>query len=561
MPNSPRMNWPFPSENQRDWYTAFVAFVEAMDASAYAAREDRQLVLAGGGTVTWVTASSTLQWTSELKIVSPITGFQIQIDAASVTISDGEVLYAVLTRAPTRNVTAGPLVAAQVPNSDNAIVLAVRVGANVYWRNGLMMVNGDSFTNIGASQGGAGGAPLVTMDEGGLIEPDTRLYDFVGAGVTAASTGPNSVQVTIPAGGPDLRTAALIIGNQLNGDTVNDCDALDAGNGAVLKAQIEAAAAGTDIYVRPGTYDYNIGGGPAGRITIPANVRVRGAGRSHVTVRSNLIEPVAFVVSPFAVLEDLSVDAPDDFVGGSVQSVLGGGIVLAMPPFSEVRRVSATCENQWSGWTFTNIRMNAAFMVGAGGGPVVFEDCHGFQLPAALALGAPQLFSAFYIAGSDNAMVMRAYSDGGDRAVLAEARLSLMQSDLGVVEGTYIVELLAAAAQSEIVANRLECDGAFGQNGVGIIGADRTRLSDNWIGAVSGASGATAIICNADYCAIQGNRGVGDTIGGSGWQAAILLGGGDDYNVVNGNNFIDPSGPTPIPYNDAGTGNDVAHNF
>jgi hypothetical protein len=560
MPNSPRMNWPYPTETQKDWYLAFEALVAAMDASAFASREDRQLILAGGGTVTWLTASSTLAWGDDLKIVSPITGFQVVIEDASVTISDGQVLYAVLTRAPTDNVIATPVVAGQVPSTDTALILAARVGDKIYWRNGLMMVNGDSFTDIGASQGGGGGAPLVTLDEGGLIEPDTRLYDFVGAGVTAVSTGPNAVQVTIPAGGPDLRTAALIIGNQLSGDTLNTCDYLDSGNGAELKTRIEAAGSGTDVYVRPGTYDYNNPGGPTGRITIPVGVRVRGAGRAHVTVRSYLLEPVAFVVSPFALLEELACVAPDDFIGGSVQSVLAGGIVLAIPPLSEVRRVSATCENNWSSWFAPNLRMNGAFMVGPGAGPAVFEDCAGLGLPAALLGGAPQPFSGLDVSGGDNTLITRVIMEGGDFGLFGQARLSLLQSDLFVPEGSAIIQMLPGAAQSEIVDNRLVCDGYMGAVGIALSGADRVGVADNWIEATSGSSGATAILCNADYCSIRGNRGVGDNGGGGGWQVAVSLGVGDDYNIVTGNNFMDPL-PAPIPYNDAGFSNDLAHNL
>ena len=52
------------------------------------------------------------------------------------------------------------------------------------------------------------GQPLVTEDEGALIDPNTTLYNFIGAGVTAAPAGPpGEVDVTIPgaaAGAPNV---------------------------------------------------------------------------------------------------------------------------------------------------------------------------------------------------------------------------------------------------------------------------------------------------------------------------------------------------------------------
>lgn len=157
MPNSRRMSWPYPAENTEQWFVAFENFVNAMDTSGFAARDDRHLVVSGGGTVAWTLSSNTLEWSSNINIVSAITGFKIAVEATSVTLTDGQILYAVITRAPTRNVTATIGTGTQVPNTDTALLLAVRVGDNIYWRNGLMMVDGDSFTELGASQGGGGG--------------------------------------------------------------------------------------------------------------------------------------------------------------------------------------------------------------------------------------------------------------------------------------------------------------------------------------------------------------------------------------------------------------------
>ena len=218
MPNSTRMTWPYPSRSQQPWFEAFEAFVAALDASGYAAREDRQLVLAGGGTITWSTATSVLSWSATLRIVSPITGFQIQIPASSVTVDDGFLIYANLTRAPTSNVTATAVVAARVPPSDSAIVLAVRVGGVIYWRNGLQLNHNDSFTNIGASQGGGGGG-----GSGDATSIQTVPVNPSVAGITNGQVlqfnGTEFVAVTLPAIPSFTHVSDVLAGTNVTADT------------------------------------------------------------------------------------------------------------------------------------------------------------------------------------------------------------------------------------------------------------------------------------------------------------------------------------------------------
>lgn len=168
MPTTPRMSWPYPAENLEQWFDAFKSFAESMDSSGFASREDRHLILSGGGTVSWSSTTSVLSWSSAITIVSPITGFQIQIAATSATIENGEVLYVPLTRAPTQNLTVAALVAGQVPNNDLAFTLAIRIGTRIYWRNGLLLDNGESVSNLGSKQAGLSpGTPGVEFDWGG----------------------------------------------------------------------------------------------------------------------------------------------------------------------------------------------------------------------------------------------------------------------------------------------------------------------------------------------------------------------------------------------------------
>lgn len=219
MANTPRMNWPFPNENADPWYEQLNAFVQAQDASGYAAREDRQLVLTEGGTVAWDATSSQLSWSADLKILSPITGRMLTVAAGTVTMDDGKVLYTSLVRAPTADATVSVAQALQVPATDQALLLAVRAGTRIYWRNGLMMLDGDSFTTVGASQGGAGTDPDAIHDNvDGEISAIAEKLVPAGADVvviedSAASFAKKKVQIANLAGGSPVTSYADISTN------------------------------------------------------------------------------------------------------------------------------------------------------------------------------------------------------------------------------------------------------------------------------------------------------------------------------------------------------------
>jgi len=195
---SPRMAWAYPSRDADPWYDEFDDFVVAADASGFASREDRSLIFAGGGTIAWTLGSETLSWSGVMYVLSPITGRLIQVASGSETLEEGEVLYLSLTRQALSTVSVSLQKASSVPSNDQDIILCFRRDNRVYFRTGFSLGNGDTADSLAPTPGSSGGAPLVVEDEGIGIEPDTRLVDFVGDGVTVTSTGPNDVQVAIP---------------------------------------------------------------------------------------------------------------------------------------------------------------------------------------------------------------------------------------------------------------------------------------------------------------------------------------------------------------------------
>ena len=159
MPNSTRMTFPYPSENQDPWFQKFEDFVGALDASAYAAREDRSLIIGGGGNFNFVAGTDSFGFDATLEIFSPIKGFKFSIAPTTIALTEGECVYVDLVRGPTGNTALSILTSAQVPSSDTAYIIAIRSGSSVFFRHGFELASG-STTTIFTGGGGSGSTVL-----------------------------------------------------------------------------------------------------------------------------------------------------------------------------------------------------------------------------------------------------------------------------------------------------------------------------------------------------------------------------------------------------------------
>jgi hypothetical protein len=174
------MRWPFPARDSDPWYETFDSMVDAQDASGYASREDRQLILGGGDDVTFDASANQLTWSADIEVFSTISGFKLLVPAATVTILDGEILYAVLTRAPQLNNTITNVVASTVPNTDDAFALAIRRGTTVYWRHGSKVETGETVNIFGVPG---------TADQGDTYERHATFGVPEGASTDEATLG------------------------------------------------------------------------------------------------------------------------------------------------------------------------------------------------------------------------------------------------------------------------------------------------------------------------------------------------------------------------------------
>lgn len=198
MARSNLMNWPYPTEDSDPWFESFRAFVNAVDTSFYVTREDKNFVLFGGGTVTFDATSGDLTWGSALEAVSATSGLHWLIPNPSagdtVTLQDGEFFYVELTRNPQTTQSIAPKVGSQIPPSDNALVLAQRIGSSVIWRNGAILASGQSIILFGprvltqvvemVGVAGLNETDLTTFSGIGGFQFDPNDYYAGGLGIT-----------------------------------------------------------------------------------------------------------------------------------------------------------------------------------------------------------------------------------------------------------------------------------------------------------------------------------------------------------------------------------------
>lgn len=179
---SPRMGWTYPSQHDDPWFDGFVDFVRATDASGFAAREDRNLILTGGGLLSWSPGGSGLTWSEAFLVFSPSTGFFTRIVANSLAPADGQVIRAEITRHPGQNVNVAAEVANIALNTDDSLILGLRVGTNFIFRNAMIMQAGtvieaeDFFSGGGGGGGGIGGAfKYVAPGDSVSVLPNTQI--------------------------------------------------------------------------------------------------------------------------------------------------------------------------------------------------------------------------------------------------------------------------------------------------------------------------------------------------------------------------------------------------
>lgn len=157
MPLTPRAKLPYPSEQRDPWFDQFLAFVQAVDSAVYAEREDRNLIIMGGGAVSWDATTGILSWAANIEFASTPVGFLWRIVAGNILVPDAQFLYFQAVRSPTDNVNVTLTTGTQVPglvseDANNSIMFGVRRGSRIYFRNGDVIQDGET-SNIFETSG------------------------------------------------------------------------------------------------------------------------------------------------------------------------------------------------------------------------------------------------------------------------------------------------------------------------------------------------------------------------------------------------------------------------
>lgn len=110
----------------------------------------------------------------------------------------------------------------------------------------------------------------------------------------------------------------IVVGNALEGDTINMCDFLDAGDGVQLQAALTAAGAlvpDGDVWIRPGIIT------PLVPLVVPGFVHVRGSGWGSI-FNATATNRQVWNVGAFATIEDIRIDIPVPAIGAAGTEVV-----------------------------------------------------------------------------------------------------------------------------------------------------------------------------------------------------------------------------------------------
>jgi hypothetical protein len=235
--------------------------VQAMDASGYAAREDRQLRFMEGGDFSFDAGTGVLSWTSAIEILSGITGFRCTIAAGSIVLQNSDMAYVELVRAPTQDTAIALKKSNRVPSSDAALLFCIRRGTRLYFVNGKTLPTGETYPVLTAFQSTASGATTITSvytsltvtasaSETVLVDPTLNPQTVTLPGVGLSNSG-KMIEVKVVTG---------ITGNPLpNNVTIvpTGLDTLDGSPSFILqvgRASVTFRSDGTGSWLILGAY-------------------------------------------------------------------------------------------------------------------------------------------------------------------------------------------------------------------------------------------------------------------------------------------------------------------
>jgi len=379
---------------------------------------------------------------------------------------------------------------------------------------------------------------------------------------SADGNNKKKVQIgNLPGGGGstvDIRTHAIVVGNSVAGDTSDDCDYLDTGNGVQLQAALTAAGTNdVDVFIRRGTYDLGGAGASGNKLTIPAGVRVIGAGRGQtfIQTRANGGDGGAFFASGAGVeIENLYVTCPTPT---AAQNNNADGIIETWYD-AKFRRITIEYVGAWSGIADVNyVTIDAAFgLFGSGTESWDFVDCEIVDGPQLSGAGGSLMHGIWvnngFFPSPGGKFTLRGFSSNGlERGIYVNDMTHCMMTEFYVRDVERFCVGIYECSNANITNGRVQCDGTD-SNATGIDIANSEWVTVNSIYAENASNNGDAAIrvySNSSYANISGCRGdgnwAGDFIGITGSSGQCIVVG----NHANGDGITDVTGTSEIAHN------------
>jgi hypothetical protein len=132
---------PYPSEKEVPFYDSYLAQVEAQDAVAFMAKVQANVMVGGGGTITFTPGTSTLTWTTDFVVPVFHYGKKISIPFGPDNVNRHAIIpdgYAIVVEIPysmSDNVILPMRLLGQLtPANHQQCVIGWRFGNKVYFR-------------------------------------------------------------------------------------------------------------------------------------------------------------------------------------------------------------------------------------------------------------------------------------------------------------------------------------------------------------------------------------------------------------------------------------------
>jgi len=149
MASTEQLKHPIPDANRLEWYDQFLAFAASLDEADYSSRDDRNLVIFGGG-VFAVSLNGNLTWSDWVTFRHGSSGFNGLMSAeddAGIDLEDGDWVYVDPVRGPAGEYSLSPIkTSGALPATNKAYAFAARLGNIVWIRHLGFMVLGGSIS-------------------------------------------------------------------------------------------------------------------------------------------------------------------------------------------------------------------------------------------------------------------------------------------------------------------------------------------------------------------------------------------------------------------------------